>query len=312
MRRPAIAGVALGAVLAVMPLASRAATAPSVTLISPSANHATSGDLVVRWSYAGFYRTTPVDVEAAVGTGPFQRLARTAVDDGTRGYFGSYTVSTESLADAGDYTVRLVMPTSRRVTSSVSPVTIDKTGPTSTVTADPVVNGGPAAEVTTDVEGTATDALSAVQSVVVTFTNASGTRTVRNAECECGSPSATWSASTVGLAPGRYTVRAEAVDALGNTGEPGSAELVIVGTPEDPTPAIVATVDGVVETVTTTVGTVVETVTGTTTVDGAVETVTGVVTNPPTFDDTLATVTGTVTDAVGTVTGTIEGTGGGS
>lgn len=296
MRRRTIVGVTLGAVLAAMPLAGHALTAPSITLQSPASSHATRGDLDVRWSYTGFHRTTPVDIEVAAGDGVFRRVGRTVVDNGTPGYTGSYTLSTGGFADGTDYTVRVIMPTRRSVSSAVSPITIDNTGPTSTVTAESVTEPAPATSITADVEGTATDAISAVTGVVVTFTNSAGSETVREATCSCGTPSVTWSVSTDGLPPGRYSVQAVATDALGNVGEPGSADMVIVGTPDDPTPAVVATIQGVVGAATDLAGDVVGTVTGTTTVGDTVDTVTEIVETPPTvevptFDETIKEVT---------------------
>lgn len=305
MRRPVIVGVAFGAVLAVMPMASHAATVPSVSLLAPSSGHATSGDLLVRWSYSGFHRSTAIDIEASAGGGPFQRVARTAIDDGTAGYYGSYNVSTASLPDGTDYTIRVIVPTRRSVHSSVTPVTIDNTGPSSTVTAEPVTDPAPATAITADVEGTAEDAISNVASVVVTFVSGT-TETPGVVTCDCGAPTATWSASTDGLPPGRYTVNAVATDSLGNVGQAGSADMVIVGTPNDPTPALLETVNGVVGTVTSTVGVVVETGTGTTVVDDAVETVTGTTV----VQDTLETVTGTTT--AGEVVGLTEDVGEGT
>jgi hypothetical protein len=254
---------------------------------------ATSGDLVVRWSYAGFHRSTPIDIEAARGDGVFQRLARTVVDDGTPGYFGSHTVDTTSLADGTDYTVRVRMPTRPSVTSSASPVTVDNTGPASTVTAESATEPLPPTAVTTDVQGTATDAVSAVASVSVTFTDAGGNEVAADVTCDCAGPSAAWAASTDGLSPGHYSVTAVATDALGNVGAPASADMVIVGTPEDPTPAVLETVNGVlgtatgmaddaVETSTGIAGDAVETVTSTTIVEDTVETVTGTTVADPT------------------------------
>lgn len=305
MRRPVILGVAFGAVLAVMPLASHAATVPSVSLLAPSSSHATGGDLVVRWSYSGFHRSTAVDIEASTGGEPFQRVARTVIDDGTPGYYGSHTVSTTSLPDATDYTIRVIVPTRRSVHSSVTPVTIDNTGPSSTVTAEPVTDPAPATSITADVEGTAADAVSNVASVAVTFV-AGATETAGVVTCDCGGPTATWSASTDGLPPGAYTVEAVATDSLGNVGAAASADMVIVGTPNDPTPALVATVNGVIETATTAVGGVVETVTGTTVVEDTVETVTGTTV----VTDAIATITGTTT--VGEVVALTEDVGEGT
>lgn len=322
MGRRTIVGVTLATMLAAVPLAAHAATAPSVTIQSPTSGSATSGELDISWTYNGFYRTTPIDIEVAVGDGPFQRVARTVVDDGTPGYSGSYTLATDGLADGTDYTVRLLMPTRRSVTSAVSPITIDNTGPTSTVTAEPVTDPAPATSITADVEGTADDAISAVSSVLMTFTTSSGAETVREAACECGTTSVTWSVSTAGLTPGSYTVSAVATDALGNAGEAASADMVIVGTPDDPTPALVeaatTTAAAAVETATTVTQAAIET--ATTTTEGLIESLTttptagGAVETATTTTEALieaATTTTTAAEVVETVTTTAGGAGGG-
>lgn len=249
MRRPLIVGAVLGLALAVLPLAGQAATSPSVALLSPSNGELTGGAVSIRWSYAGFYRTTPIDVEVRRGTDPFVRVARVAIDDGTAGYFGSTTWSTTSADDASDWTVRIIVPTNKSVTSSVSSVVIDNTGPIVTIDNQPAQEGLPATAVRS-VTGTATDAAAGVASVVVTFTAEDGTETVRDSGCtDCS----TWTVSTDGLTPGRYTVSAVGTDNRGNVGEAASVDAVVVGVPEPPTvdpQPVIDTVMGVVETVT--------------------------------------------------------------
>ena len=282
-------GIALGAALALAPLAGHAAAAPSITLLTPSSGDLVSGVLSVRWSYSGFYRTTPVDIEVSRAGGPFRRVGRAVVDDGTPGYFGSASWSTGPDDDGADYTVRVVMPTRRAVTSAVSPVGIDNTGPTTTIRSEPPVEGTMPTAVLS-VDGAAADAIAGVASVAVTFTDATGTQTVRQATCQgCGTPSATWSASSEHLPVGVYDVTAVGVDVLANVGAPTTARFVVIGVPPmpDPTPTL-ETVEGVVGTVTDlatdppvdvspedVIGTVTGTVTGTTTVGEAVTAVTG-------------------------------------
>lgn len=235
MRRPLIVGAALGIALAVLPLAGQAATSPSVTLLSPSSGEVTGGQVSIRWSYSGFHRTTPVDVEVRRGSDAFTRIARVAVDDGTPGYFGSTTWTTSAADDGADWTVRLVMPTNKSVTSSVSPLTVDNSGPTVAIDTQPAKEGLPAVAALS-VTGTASDAASGVAAVAVTFTAEDGTEAVRQAECtDC----TTWSVGTDGLTPGRYTVSAVGTDGRGNVGEAASIDAVVVGVPTvDPQPVI--------------------------------------------------------------------------
>lgn len=288
MRRPLIVGVVLGAALAVMPLASQAATAPSVTLISPTNDDLVRGAVSIRWSYSGFYRTTPIDIEVSQGSGAFQRIARVPVDDGTPGLFGSATWTPTE--DGNDYTVRIVMPTRPSANSSASPVRVDNTGPSSAVDAEPVTDPAPAVAIL-NVTGTATDAIAGVASVSVTVEGRAPIDATC-AECGPGATSVEWSASAAGLTPGEYDVTAVATDTLGNVGEPSTATLLVVGTPPDPTPALLETVTGAAAAAKATVDGVIETVTGTTVVDDAVATVTG---------------TTVVDDAVETATTTTEG-----
>lgn len=290
MRRPLIVGVVLGAALAVMPLASQAATAPSVTLITPTNDDLVRGAVSIRWSYSGFYRTTPIDIEVSQGTGAFQRIARVPVDDGTSGLFGSATWT--PTVDGDDYTVRIVMPTRPSATSSASPVRVDNTGPTSTVDAEPVTDPAPAAAIL-NVTGTAADAIAGVASVSVSFDGGDPVAATCP-DCGAGATSVEWSASAAGLTPGEYDVTAVATDTLGNVGAPSTATLLVVGTPPDPTPSLLeaatTTAAGVIETVTATAGSAVDT--ATTTTEGLIETV------------TTTTTVGDVVDLVTTTTAT--------
>ena len=131
MRRALLPGAVVALLLA-LPLAGRAAPAPAVTLTSPTSGFVRAGDLSVTWSYRGFSRTAFVDVEAARGDGPFARLARVRIDDGTPGFLGSFTWSTTSADDGDDWTIRLVVPSNKWVSSSVTPVVVDNTAPDAT------------------------------------------------------------------------------------------------------------------------------------------------------------------------------------
>lgn len=261
MRRPLIAGVVLAAALAALPLAGHAATAPSITLITPTAGDAANGQVTVRWSFSGFSNTTPVDVEVG-RDGIFTRIARVPIDEGTPGYRGSTAWDTTAFEDATDYVVRVTVVVRKSANSSASGLTVDNTGPTSTVDAEPATDPAPVAAVLADVTGSADDALSNVASVAVTFVAADGTETAAAVVCDCNASSTTWSASTAGLDPGSYEVRAVATDALGNVGEEGTATITIVaqptvdpGTITGPIEDVVATLPDPVETVNEVVGT---------------------------------------------------------
>lgn len=238
MRRPIISGVVLGVALAASPLVGHAATAPSLTLLSPNADDTIAGTVSVTWSYVGLHRSTPVDIEVSNNGSAFTRVLRTVADNGTPGYFGSATWDTTGTDDGTGYTVRIVMPTNRSVSSSVAPVTVDNTGP-ATAFAAPKAAGTPQTAVLSDVAGTASDALSPVTAVAVTFVGSDGSETAADVTCSCSSSSATWSASTVGLAPGRYEVQAVATDAMGNVGAASSESFVVVGQPVPPDPTVV-------------------------------------------------------------------------
>lgn len=261
MRRPLIAGVVLAAALAALPLAGHAATAPSITLLTPATGDAANGQVTVRWSFSGFSNTTPVDVEVGRG-GAFTRIARVPIDEGTPGYRGSTTWDTTTFEDAADYVVRVTVVVRKSANSSATGFTVDNTGPTSTVDAEPVTAPAPVVSVLADVTGSADDALSKVASVAVTFVAGDGTETAAAVTCDCTAPSTTWSASTIGLDPGSYEVRAVATDALGNVGEAGTATIIIVGQPTvdpetitGPIEDFVATLPDPVETVNDVVGT---------------------------------------------------------
>ncbi|HVF74450.1 MAG TPA: hypothetical protein VM938_05330 [Acidimicrobiales bacterium] len=230
MRRSLVLALAVG-LAAVPAVGSAAGPSPNLTLLSPSADSVAARVVEVRWSYAGFHRTTPVDVEVRRGTDAFTRVGRVPIDDGTPGYYGSLSWSTGDFDDGTDYTVRVIAPTNKRVSSSASPVSVDNSGPTTTITVpDPPVS------VLADVTGTAVDAVSAVSTVTVQFVAPDGSRTQRVASCTgCGtSTSVTWAASTAGLAPASYEVRAWAVDMVGNVGPTATATMAIVGTPSPP------------------------------------------------------------------------------
>lgn len=297
MRRPLIVGAALGIALAALPLMGRAATSPSVTLLSPTSGEITGGGVAIRWSYAGFYRTTPIDIEVSKPGGSWVRVTRVAIDDGTPGYFGSATWATTSVDDANDWTVRIIVPTNKSVTSSVSPVMVDNTGPVVTIDNQPAAEGTPAVAALS-VKGTAVDAGAGVASVAVTFTSGNGTvaGTV-DATCDDDTCS-TWSASTNGLTPGRYDVSAVGTDKRGNVGDAASVDAVVIGVPDTPTvdpQPVIDAANGVVGTVTDIVGTVdpepiVDEVTG---IPGTVD--------PQPVVDAANDVVGTVMDTVGSV-----------
>lgn len=232
MRRTLVLVLAAG--LAAVPAVGLAARpAPSLTLLSPAADSVSGGVVSVRWSYVGFHRTTPVDIEARRGEEPFTRLARVPIDDGSPGSYGSMSWSTGPDDDGADWTVRVIAPTNKSVSSSVAPVAIDNTGPTTTIagTETPV-------SVLVDITGSSADALSTVASVLVEIAGADGSTTERAASCDCTTSTASWTVSTAGLAPASYEVRAWGVDALGNVGAPATATLLIVGAPTVTVPEV--------------------------------------------------------------------------
>ena len=82
--------------------------------------------------------------------------------------------------------------------------------------------------------GTASDNLSGVSAIDVTFRHANGAVMTRRAACtSCETAAASWSVSTSGLPPGRYTVTASASDVASNIGTP-SPELRVVVMPAPP------------------------------------------------------------------------------
>lgn len=229
-----MAGVVVA--LLALPWASwAAAPAPKLTLLSPAAGTASNGVVSIRWSYSGFHRTTPVDVEVRRGTDSFVRVVRTTMDDGTPGYYGSAWWATDADDDGGDYTLRVIAPTNKRVSSAVSPLTVDNTGPTTTVNATRTADLVGPVSVLSDITGSAADAVGKVAWVRVAFVRGDGAVFERLPTCPgCGTPSSTWQVSTAGLGVGTYEVRAWAADAVGNVGPVGTAAFVVVATPTPP------------------------------------------------------------------------------
>lgn len=129
MRRSLVAGVVVALTLAVLPLAARALGSPGITLTTPSADDVVAGEMSIGWTYRGFSPKAWVDVEASHAGEPYQRIARVRIDDGTPGFTGSTTWTTGLDDDAADYTIRVVVPSSKQVQSSASPVIVDNTAP---------------------------------------------------------------------------------------------------------------------------------------------------------------------------------------
>jgi len=312
MRRSLVAGVVVALAFAVLPLAARALGAPGITLTTPSVDDVVAGEVSIGWTYRGFSKSAWVDLEASHGGGPYQRIARVRIDDGTPGFTGATTWTTGPDDDAADYTIRVVVPSNKQVQSSASPVIVDNTAPEMTeeertapnaagwnnddvtvrwactdatsgpvapeVTATVVEEGtdltatatctdraghsttataegididrtapGPTVNTNStlvegtqplligDVVGSASDSLSGVARVVVTFVDEAGTATDREATCACGAPQVWWTASTVGLAPGVYRINATAFDVAGNVGASAAVEYFLVALPAVPT-----------------------------------------------------------------------------
>ena len=105
--------------------------------------------------------------------------------------------------------------------ATVSDINIDVTTPVTTVSA--TLAGG-------QLSGTAFDQLSLVEETEVRLTSLTGTETTIIAVCTgCGTDAnATWTASTAGVAPGRYTVEARSTDRAGNVGDYSAAVMVLV------------------------------------------------------------------------------------
>lgn len=119
-------------------------------------------------------------------------------------------------------------------TATEGGIAIDRTPGTASIDVAPVDgDAGPTLSNDDPVTGAATDGLSGVASVAVTFTDVAGTETTREADCTgCGTAQATWSVETTGLVPGVYTVSAVATDVAGNDSAPAVATFVVVAQPE--------------------------------------------------------------------------------
>lgn len=313
MRRSLVIGAVVAIAAVVLPFAARAAAAPSITLLTPSADAILVGETAITWSYRGFSPSAWVDVEGSRGGAPFERIARVRIDDGTPGYTGSTTWATTPGHDGTDWTIRVVVPSNKWVRSDSVAVVVDNTAPEMAVAertpanADgwnngdvtvrwtctdaasgpvapdvTVVVGGegaglaatatctdraghsttateedididrtaPSAVVNTNITivpgttpihpygwtaGEASDALSGVATIVVTYVDAASVRTERTATCvHCGTSSAWWTASTAGLAPGPYRITATATDLAGNVGTSAATEHFVVAPPAMP------------------------------------------------------------------------------
>jgi hypothetical protein len=124
-------------------------------------------------------------------------------------------------------------------TATAGGIDIDRTVPTAAISHVPFGPTGTRAALF-DVIGTSADNLSGVAGVTVTFTDASGATTQREAQCfeSCGSTEEPWFVSATGLAPGQYTVSAVATDMAGNVGEPSSMDIVVVTAPDVTVPPV--------------------------------------------------------------------------
>jgi hypothetical protein len=138
----------------------------------------------------------------------------------------SFTVSNEGVTTV---TYQATDNAGNVETAKTLNVNIDKTPPTTTIT-------GPLIGLTSgSATGTATDNLSGVASITVTFQGLFGgtiTRTATAANGGCpgcvpGGTSVTWQVPLDGLGLGIYRVTAVATDFAGNTGPPTSGSLTI-------------------------------------------------------------------------------------
>jgi hypothetical protein len=175
---------------------------------APNAAGWNNGDVTVRWTCTD--PTSPVLAEEVVATvvGEGRDLSATATCENRAGL----------ITDA-----------------AAADIDIDRTAPATAITSPKAADDTPAVPLGVVIAGTADDNLSGVHAVEVTFVAADGTETRRPASCiQCGTGSAVWTVSTFGLAPGRYTVAATAVDVADNVGKASTADLLLLASVADP------------------------------------------------------------------------------
>ncbi len=229
MRRPLVAGVGVALVLAAMPLAARAVGSPEVTLRTPAADQVVVGDMSIGWTYKGFSPSAWVDVEARRGDEPFERIARVRIDDGTPGYAGSTTWSTTADDDGADYTIRLVVPSNKRVRSSASPVVVDNTAPVATEVERTPANDAGWNNDDVTVRWACTDAASGVvASEAVATVGGEGTDLTASGTCTDNAGHST-TATATGIDIDRTLPSATFTDAASADGLPRTSVLIGVG-----------------------------------------------------------------------------------
>jgi hypothetical protein len=198
-------------------------TAPEMAEVDrTAANEAgwNNGDVTVRWACTDA-TSGPVDPE----------VTSTVVGEGV-----DLTATATCTDRAGHST-----------TATAEGIDIDRTAPAVTVHTNSALVDGTPPLIVGDVFGTASDSLSGVASIVVTFVDEAGNETDRAATCFCDSSPATWWTSTAGLAPGVYRINATATDVAGNATTSPTYEYFLVSPPSvpdvtesDPTPPTVA------------------------------------------------------------------------
>lgn len=166
-------------------------------------------DVTVRWACTD-ETSGPVEPE----------VTATVVDEGTD------LTATATCADRAGHST----------TATAGGIDIDRTAPTVTIGTNSSIVPDTPPLLIGDTWGTASDSLSGVGGVTVSFVDEAGTETHRTATCGgCGSSSAWWTASTAGLAPGRYRITATSIDAAGNVGTTPTVEMFLVALPTVPT-----------------------------------------------------------------------------
>lgn len=192
-----------------------APTAMETSRTPANADGWNNGDVTVTWACTDA-ASGPVEPE----------VSATVVDEGTG--LGTSATCTDR---AGHST-----------TATAGGIDIDRTAPAAAIGANSSVADTPPIHVG-DTWGTASDGLSKVAGIVVTYVDATSATTEREARCaNCGTSSATWWAPTAGLPPGTYEVTATATDLAGNVGTSTVAEQFVIAVPEVPSvPSVEAT-----------------------------------------------------------------------
>jgi hypothetical protein len=234
MRRRLILGALSAVVLAALPLTGWAATGPSVTLLTPASESVHRGVVSITWSYSGFHSSTPVDVQVRRGNEAYQLLARVPIDNGTPGLLGSTSWSTSAADDAADWTVRLIVPTNKSVTSSASPVVVDNTAPVPELASRTPANGAGWNNGDVTVTWACTDATSGpVEATVSDTVSDEGIDQIASATCEDragNTAQATEGDIDIDKTPGTASIDVEPVAEGGPT---ASANEPITGTAAD-------------------------------------------------------------------------------